>query len=507
MSASPRPGSRAARSKRRGDARSVPAARVRSSPSPLDFRGRAELRASRAANEHYPVTDMSNVAPPTPSPKAHAYPHDLALLVEQRWAEVHPSEHDKASIARESVLPRAGILERLLSVCYQASLLHEEGRPVTFRIALAEPEDFAAAAGPPAGLHRLVLSQPRPFEEHEVRRFAPGATFHRSLIGVRLAPDDHLELWGLVHSGPRWLQAVRGGRGIVQSIPAVLTAAVTGPGRVLVSKGAKTVAALAGGTLAEVATDVFVAPWLASLFADFYATQWASHTGTSEHPSWLAPAFGRQISEHVLRRMVATIRGARHGGTLVVLPADRAHELVADGRYLTLKYRFRDEESRRRILSLTVRIMNELASLQVGSTAKAEMQVGWAEYEASPDPRLAALDDALFEVAHLVASLADVDGAVVMTSQFEILGFGAEISGALREVDSVDRSLDLEGAQRISERTDQVGTRHRSAYRLCQHLHDALVIVVSQDGGVRFVRWHDERVTYFDQIATGPWEV
>jgi DNA integrity scanning protein DisA with diadenylate cyclase activity len=52
-----------------------------------------------------------------------------------------------------------------------------------------------------------------------------------------------------------------------------------------------------------------------------------------------------------------------------------------------------------------------------------------------------------------------------------------------------------------------VGTRHRSAYRLCQRVHDALVIVVSQDGGVRFVCWRDGGVVYFDQIATGPWEV
>ena len=83
----------------------------------------------------------------------------------------------------------------------------------------------------------------------------------------------------------------------------------------------------------------------------------------------------------------------------------------------------------------------------------------------------------------------------------------AEISGTLADVERVDRSLDLEGAQRATERTDRVGTRHRSVYRLCQRLHDAFAIVVSQDGGVRFVRWHAGAVTYFDQIATGPWEV
>jgi hypothetical protein len=444
---------------------------------------------------------------------AQAYPRDLALLVQLRWTADHAEERSDAGALAddESSLPELPALERLLSTCYQASLLHEEGRPVTFRVALAESESFMALGGSPDGFHRLVLGRFRPFDRHELRRLAPAAGFQRSLIGVRLDADGEFEVWGLVHTGPRWLQAVRGGRRAGQVFPPMLMVSVTGPGRVLVSKGAKTVAALAGGTLADVATDVFAAPWLASIFADLHAAQWAEHAGTPE-PAFetyrmLEPAFGRKLAEHVLRRIVATVRGARHGGTLVLLPAESASELSADGRYFALKYPFRDEEPRRRIFSLTVRIMNELVRLHPVSETQTEPRVGWAEYEASEDSRLIALDEALFEVAHLIAMLADVDGAVVMTDRLEILGFGAEISGALPEVDSVDRSMDLQGTRRINERTDRVGTRHRSAYRLCNELHDALVVVVSQDGGVRFVRWHEGRVTYFDQIATGPWEV
>jgi hypothetical protein len=188
---------------------------------------------------------------------------------------------------------------------------------------------------------------------------------------------------------------------------------------------------------------------------------------------------------------------------LIVLPAERAGP--AD--HLAIKYPFLDEEPRRRIPSLAAGITTRLVELHPRASTKPRDRVSWADYEASADPRLAELDEALFEVAHLVAMLANVDGAVVLTDELEILGFGAEISGALPEVPSVDRSLDLEGKERIRERTDRVGTRHRSAYRLCQSLHAALIIVVSQDGGVRFIRWQDERVTYFDQIATGPWEV
>jgi hypothetical protein len=62
-------------------------------------------------------------------------------------------------------------------------------------------------------------------------------------------------------------------------------------------------------------------------------------------------------------------------------------------------------------------------------------------------------------------------------------GFGAKISGDLPEVLQVARARDLEGREREWVRTDRDGTRHRSAYRLCQAVRDALALVVSQDGG------------------------
>jgi hypothetical protein len=133
--------------------------------------------------------------------------------------------------------------------------------------------------------------------------------------------------------------------------------------------------------------------------------------------------------------------------------------------------------------------------------------VGWSEYEMSDTRRVIDGDAALFEAAHLVADLTHVDGAVVMTSGLDLLGFGGEIAGDLPEVPQVMRARDLAGEEREWVRTDRVGTRHRAAYRLCHVLRSALAIVVSQDGGLRFVRWHNDAVTYWDQVATAPWEV
>lgn len=132
------------------------------------------------------------------------------------------------------------------------------------------------------------------------------------------------------------------------------------------------------------------------------------------------------------------------------------------------------------------------------------------DWEAGPDcrdPDIVAIDDAVSELAHTIAGLADVDGAVLVSKRFEVMGFGGEIIGDLPDVPFVMRALDLEGDERVAESTEGVGTRHRSLYRLCAALPDALGIVVSQDGGVRLVASKNGAVTYWDQLGTAPMEI
>ena len=426
-----------------------------------------------------------------------AYPSDLAARVIDRWRQARSAGEINAP------LPAATELATVLSVCYHATLLREEGRPVTFRLALSEPGAFDDAAGPPSGLHRLVFARPLPLDQHELRRLAPAAAFSRSLIGSTLAGRG---IWGVIHSGPQWLQSVRGGRATEQSVPHVPIVAATGPGRLLVSVGAVVLAELRDGRLSGGEMDVFGAQWMQQrLSAADQAQRLVSVAACEEavgSRGEVDAAFAPVLAGHVLRRVLATARAAQHGGTLILIPRARVSEFLSDGRYVKIKYAFHDEEPRRRILTLMMDISEELAMVE-GANATT---VGWQAYETSRAPRLAEMDEALFEVAHLVADLTRVDGAVLLTDSLEVLGFGVEIAGELPEVSRVMRAHDLDGESRTWVRTDRVGTRHRSAYRLCQAVRDALALVVSQDGGLRFIRWHDQSVAYWEQVATGPWE-
>jgi hypothetical protein len=118
-----------------------------------------------------------------------AYPSDLTARVLERWHQARGAGENNVP------LPGATDLAAILSVCYHATLLREEGRPVTFRLAMSDPGAFDAAVGPPSGFHRLVFARPLPLDQHELRRLSPAVAFSRSLIGTTSVGQG---IWGVL---------------------------------------------------------------------------------------------------------------------------------------------------------------------------------------------------------------------------------------------------------------------------------------------------------------------
>jgi hypothetical protein len=90
-----------------------------------------------------------------------------------------------------------------------------------------------------------------------------------------------------------------------------------------------------------------------------------------------------------------------------------------------------------------------------------------------------------------IAPLAGVDGAIVMTSDLKLLGFGAKIQTGSASDIPVVRFKARPGEQEViaSRLEDLGGMRHQSAARFIEANRGAVAIVVSQDRHVSLMNW------------------
>ena len=99
------------------------------------------------------------------------------------------------------------------------------------------------------------------------------------------------------------------------------------------------------------------------------------------------------------------------------------------------------------------------------------------------------------EFADCIAQLSAIDGAVVLSSRLELLGFGAEIivKSELSHVWFADSEKEVA--------IDNFGTRHRSAFRLVKTSPTYTVFVISQDGALKIVKRVNDRVCVWDELG------
>jgi|MudIll2142460700_1097286.scaffolds.fasta_scaffold28997_3 hypothetical protein len=427
----------------------------------------------------------------------HAYPHNLSEEILRLW----DISSDRGTSGGFGKLPAGEILEYLISTCYQVSMMTEEMRSLRFRLMLCDPLRFPPELGPPPGFLRCIFREPRAFHEYELIKLVPASEFDSSLIGVSHDPAEGLRIWGLINSGTRWIQAFRGGSKEVTPMPDALVLDITGPGSVRAYRGSSMLAQLSGGRIIMPQTNVLYSRWIAQRTADFrneiMGIHMASRSGASAIWATVNENLIPNLFEQVIKRLISSIRNAKHGGTIVIFPPNLSQTISSSNPYIFIKYLFRNEEPMRRIRSLIVGIMNELAK-HYGSYGNPEKVVGWSEYVSDNHETLVELDEALFEYARFIANLASVDGAVVFAKGLELIGFGGVIKGTLSKEDVIARAIDAEGEQREHERAEGVGTRHLAVYHLCKEVREVLAIVISQDGNTRLVRWLNDFVTYWD---------
>lgn len=411
-----------------------------------------------------------------------AYPPDLV-----RWV----AEHWPADAPLSLPLELFGVA---IAAAFQASLTTEETRPTRFRLLLTPADALPLEGAPNRGVLRLRFDHSRPLRAEELRRLAPSTPFETSLIAAH-REGDALRIWGIAHSGPAWLAPTWGGRDPSGNWTHDPIIHVNGPGQIAVRRAGALIGALERGALVDTTIDVFDSTWLPAMFSREREEVRALHDAAQSSrpvPTTVEHSLVGSVSQHMLRRCIQLVRGAQHGGLLLI--TDRASDGARTGG-VQLKYCFADEEPTHRYRALHLSLLEALAD----GTGKPS--IGWSDFVDNRSAELAQLENAVFEWSRVVANLAATDGAVVVDKRFALVGFGAEVSSELPSPTRVWRALDREGTRCRAEDVEAVGTRHRAAYRFVNEHPAGLAIVVSHDGGVTFVAKRGDRVVFWEQTS------
>ncbi|MCL2790549.1 MAG: hypothetical protein FWD79_07880 [Desulfobulbus sp.] len=431
----------------------------------------------------------------------HVYPSELVALIIQRWEASSSASAQGEGAQEDGRLPAKAALERLISTCYQVSMMREEDRPVILRLILAPPSLFPPEQGPPEGFHRLLFASPRPFNEYELRRLSPAVDFERSLIAVEPHPERAFQIWGIVNSGIRWLQEERGGSKKTRQLPDAFVVHVTGPGMLTICRGLKILATLNGGKVIDSSANAFQSQWIYKLFAEQRNVLLQLHE--QFRASVLYPVAKIQeefiaiLQFQILKRVLSVCRISRHGGTFIIFPDDHPPEWAADNPHILIKYRFRQDEAIQRQRQLMVRTIR-LVTTTLGDIKDPDKIITWKDYvDLRHESGVYDLEEAIYEHAQFVANLAAVDGAVVTSGQGPV-GFGGMIVGSHDKLTEVAIASDAEGKMVNLAKIETYGSRHRSVYHLCDALHQVVAIVVSQDGNIQLAKWRNGIVTCWD---------
>ncbi len=324
---------------------------------------------------------------------------------------------------------------RALDVAFWASLGTNEGRPTRTRVLFAEPPLFPTP---------LCFADPVPYEPARVTRLAP-AVPEGGCIGV--SPST-MSIWGVNAVDPgSSLNAL----GIVIPMPGVLHVRI-GPLRpfAVVSNGIAAVLADAALMLPERLRELLGKSLVG---ADIRKTQRA----------WRECLMLAALARRVLHR--------GSGGTLLVVPAGEG----AWRRTIEIAHRFATPDA-----SLHEAVARELGGEDARSFAPDMPEALKWQVVGSIPGHLSAEAAAL----RRVAPYANVDGAVIITRDLEVVGFGAKIvstNGTSHViVDADETSIE-----------DIGGTRHQSAARFVGANRDCFAIVVSHDGHISLLHYDE----------------
>ena len=406
-------------------------------------------------------------------------------------------------------LPPDGIVQTLFDVAFHASFLTEEGRRPGFRLIYYSPGDFKNDSKPPVyrKFRLLPLIQEKPYAVSEINRLAPAAELERSLICVydasKTPGKSDLRIWGLLDVGDNWSKFVHNEVSGGMPPPKRLTITSTTPGDISISSQGEIILTLRHG---KISYPTMGALWNGAI-SDFFdkarenlykdavkavqAKVWDKAGHDDNYPHRFFTDF--------LERILYYVRLRKHGGSILVVPDYLTHSDSRLTDRVTLKYPCKYDYAWESLVESLAQHRRYYDLYFPLSSGKLELTQARFDEFCRLSGNEEGVNDRVADIAKTIASLTSVDGAVVMTDKFRVIGFGGEvtaISTSLHEVTLADNRPN-------TILIESFGTRHRSAFRFCSSFEDSVAFVVSQDGGAKAIKRVGADVLLWPDINTG----
>lgn len=433
-----------------------------------------------------------------PKTSNRVYPRDLHAILQGRWDSA-PFFDGFPPVK----LPPKEVLDELLDICFQASMMTEEGRPTVFRVAYIPSEvPVTQSQEQLPSVTRYNLDVPVPFTDAELRRLAPVADPRRVLIAVEKV-GERLQIYGLIDIGMTLWEMARHERIMGYSSPETLIVASRHPGELSISRGDRPVLRLRGGRIVPPAESVLLGGPVAEFFdnaAGEFIRNACELTGIHQDP---AEDDGLAMAHMAFVESVLLYSAElHHGGTLLFVPEEFTHEDARLKGRVAIKYVLPSTRPRDALVSAMAAKLSRNAAAEQLEGRKTVKRERLEELEALASEQ-EHCEDAARDAARFIASLTAVDGAVVLTDTFRIIGFGVEVTANFFGTDKVHVAEDQVGRKSKEESFTEYGTRHRSAFRFVGSMESAVAFVMSQDGGVKAIRQDGPRLLMWPYFQIG----
>lgn len=358
----------------------------------------------------------------------------------------------------------AAILRNIVDVAYFSSHSREEGQNITFNIALVNLED-AVHMIPQRGWTPLPFATHRPFDVSEITKLAPALDGSQSAIGVRIEPDNSLKIWGILLTDRSPYKMKRGEVG---------GCGFFGPPhlRVIVPARSHLIFELFAKRILEYRAGQIIAHYLPVFTKD-------GHIFRYLHAKKACGDFPVRRPIHLLARR---IMDAGHGGALLVVDLAEASILKS---FCRLKY---DMNSDVNILRNICRDIEMKEYFLTHIEKEKQMSQEWQHLYHEVSENYNKLSEAIDGIARL----ASVDGALAISTDLSVLGFGIRIE--YKDSPAVYLARDLFARQIELFDLASLGTRHTSAAAFASRCPRSLVFVASQDGVGAVFRRHKDKV-------------